>query len=68
VKISFIFGSPLTAGWGAGTCSTKLQEIINDKQFTLINFATPWGRVGGRELAQLNNKIFSIISHSFQPI
>jgi hypothetical protein len=34
----------------------------------LINLAAPWGRVGGRELAQLNNKIFSIINGSFQPI
>jgi hypothetical protein len=58
---------PPEAGWGAGTCPTEQPEIINDKQFTLINLAAPCGRVGGRELAQLN-KNFSIINSSLQPI
>jgi hypothetical protein len=26
------FGRPLRAGWGAGACPTKQQQIINDKQ------------------------------------
>jgi hypothetical protein len=64
LKISFIFGRSL----GAGTCPTKHKEIINDKQFTFINLAAPWGRVGGQELAQLKNKKFSIITGSLRPI
>jgi hypothetical protein len=43
VKICFIFGRPLLAGLGAGTCPNKQKEIINDKQFPLINMAVPWG-------------------------
>jgi hypothetical protein len=44
VEISFIFGRPLGAGLGAGTCTTKQQEVINDEQFTLINLTAHWGR------------------------
>jgi hypothetical protein len=47
VKICFIFGRPLGAGLGPGTCPSKQKEIINDEQFTLINLAAPWGRVVG---------------------
>jgi hypothetical protein len=51
----------------AGTCPSK-QKKINDEQFTLINLAAPWGRVGGRVLAQLSNKKFLIVNGSLQQI
>jgi hypothetical protein len=60
----FHFWPPPGAGLGAGTCPSKQKEIINDKQFTLIILAAPWERVGGRGLAQLSNKKFSIVNGS----
>jgi hypothetical protein len=68
VDISFIFGRPLGAGFGAGTCPTKQKEIINDKQFTFINLAAPLGAGWGAGLAQLSNRKFSTVNDSLQPI